>query len=259
VTAECDASQPTHHTFDPKPSRKRSEAPPDDWQRRALQFVTVCADLLSEDTAAARSTRKYLRGRGFSEDLLDVAGIGMNPKTQRDEPGLWGRDDDRDVWIPRGVVIPWFHGGHLWGVNIRRPNGDVDDGPKYHRIRGTTNALFGADEIDGRPVVLVEGELDALAVRQETDEATAVATGSTSWARAPRWKALLRTAPTVLVAFDAEDAGEEAARYWTTELPNAVRWRPTMHDTAEMLQEGANIARWVEDGLDYAAGVPRQG
>jgi len=255
VTGNCDASQPTHHTFDPTPSRKRSEPPPNEWQRRALRFVTVCSGLLTGDSGAAQSARAYLQGRGFSMDTLEAAGVGVNPKTQRDAPEKWGRSDDRSIWIPRGVVIPWFHAGHLWGINIRRPNGDLEDGSKYHRLKGTTNALYGADTLDGRPVALVEGELDALAIRQSTDEVAAVATGSTSWSRAPRWRALLRTAPIVLVCYDSEDAGEQASKYWTDALPSAVRWRPHMHDAAEMLEEGANLARWIEEGLDYAAGV----
>jgi len=119
--------------------------------------------------------------------------------------------------------------------------------------------MFNADAINGRPVVLVEGEFDALAIREATDEVSAVATGSTSWARQPRWRALLRTVPIVLVCFDDEDPGEAAAQYWTDALPNAVRWRPHMHDTAEMLEEGCDLARWIDEGLDHAASVTADG
>lgn len=255
VMRDCEPSQSTRHTFDPTPTRKRSVPPADAWQRRALRFVTVCENVLWEDSGAAQSARDYLHGRGFSDDVIRAMSLGVNQQTQRDDPDVWGHDE-RAVWIPRGVVIPWFHAGHLWGVNIRRPDGDLGaDDSKYHRVRGTTNALFNADMIDGRPVAIVEGEFDAMAIRQATDEVTPVATGSTSWARAARWRALLRTTPIVLVCFDDEQPGEEAARYWTEALPNAVRWRPHMHDAAEMLEEGADVARWIEEGLDHATDV----
>jgi hypothetical protein len=256
VTGNCDANTAGRHTFDPNPSRKRSTPPPDDWQKRAWKLVTVCEGLLWEDTAVGRSARNYLHGRGLSDKTIRALSLGVNPQTQYDDPALWGMDSENDLWVPRGIVIPWFHAGHLWGVNIRRPGGDLGDGArKYQRIRGTQNALYNADLIDGRPVAIVEGEFDAIAIHQSTDEVAAVATGSTSWARAPRWRALLRAAPIVLVCFDDESAGEDAARYWTDSLPHATRWRPHMHDAAEMLEQGCNIARWIEEGLDHAAGL----
>jgi DNA primase len=215
--------------------------------------MDACADALWSDTRAAASARRYLRQRGFTEATARDLCFGLHAAPERDAADLWGIDG-RPVWLPRGIVIPWQHEYQLWGLNIRRPNGDLKaDASKYHRVRGTTNALYNADAMDGRPVVLVEGELDAAAVQQSTDEAAAVATGSTSWGRLPRWRALLRAAPLVLVAFDAEAAGEDAARYWTDTLPNAVRWRPHWHDVAEMLEEGADVARWVSEGLDTAA------
>jgi len=242
----------------PRPS-KRSAPPIDQWQRRAERMMTACRGLLWENQKGASAAWSYLEGRGFDRETIDAAFIGVNPEPQFDDPEDWGLDSDRKVWLPRGIVIPWMHAGHMWGLNIRRPNGDLEPdadenwkGRKYQRAAGSRNALYNADELDGRPVALVEGELDALAIQQETDEVAAVATGSTAWGRTPRWRALLRCAPVVLVAFDAEDAGEQAAKYWTDTLPNAVRWRPHLHDAAEMLEAEANIARWIDEGLDEA-------
>jgi hypothetical protein len=241
------------------PTPKRSEPPPEGWQERAFRLVLAAEDRIRADTQAARSARTYLKGRGFKDETIQAASIGVNPSTRFDDASDWARADDRAVWLPRGIVIPWLHAGHMWGVNIRRPDGDVqpeaDEGwkaRKYHRATGSRNALYNADELDGRPVALVEGEFDALAIQQESDQVAAVATGSTAWGRAPRWKALLRCAPVVLVCFDAEHAGEQAADYWTDALPNAIRWRPHLHDAAEMLEVGANVARWIEEGLDAA-------
>jgi len=238
---------------------QRSAPPGEEWQARGYKFVRVCRRLLWEDGKGAGSAWSYLEGRGFNRETIDAACIGVNPETQFDSPSEWGRDSDRRMWLPRGIVIPWIHASHLWGLNIRRPNGDVEPdakedwkGRKYQRAAGSTNALYGADALDGRPVALVEGEFDALAIRQETDEVAAVATGSTAWARAPRWRALLRCAPVVLVCFDPEEAGEQAAEYWTETLPNAYRWRPHLHDAAEMLEADADIARWIDEGLDEA-------
>ena len=249
---------------EPDPARpsKRSSPPPDEWQQRAERLMMACRQLLWDDGRGASAAWKYLEGRGFDRRTVDEAFIGVNPETQFDDPENWGLDADGKVWVPRGVVIPWMHAGHMWGLNIRRPNGDLEPDTdedwksrKYQRVTGSRNALYNANELDGRPVALVEGELDALAIQQETDEVAAVATGSTAWGRAPRWRALLRCAPVVLVCFDPERAGEQAAAYWTDALPNATRWRPHLHDAAEMLEADADIARWIEEGLDEAVGA----
>lgn len=245
----------------PEIEPSRGSVPPEyEWQERAARFALACEKLMREEGPPGKSALSYLQERGFTKETVHEARLGVNPETQFDPAENWGMEEDRNFWIPRGVVIPWEHAGKMWGVNIRRPTGDVkpdaDEGwkrRKYQRVTGSRNALYNADELDGRPVALVEGELDALAIQQESEEVAAVATGSVSWGRKARWRALLRCAPIVLVCFDSEEAGEEASRYWTEALPNAVRWRPHLHDAAEMLEVGANIERWVDEGLDEAA------
>ena len=224
--------------------------------------METCRGLLWKGGQGADSAWSYLEARGFDRRTIDAALIGVNPETQFDDPERWGLDRDGKVWIPRGVVIPWMHAGHMWGLNIRRPDGDLEPGAeedwksrKYQRVSGSCNALYNANQLDGRPVALVEGELDALAIQQESDQVAAVATGSTAWGRTTRWRALLRCAPIVLVCFDPGEAGEQASRYWTETMPNTFRWRPHLHDAAEMLEAGADIARWIDEGLDEAASV----
>lgn len=109
---------------------------------------------------------------------------------------------------------------------MRRPAGD----PKYAQPAGGSGvALYGADGVnEDLPVVLVEGEFDALAVAQEaSDLVVAVATGSTHGTRHLRWLRLLQAVPVVLVAFD----GDEARRGWrpaggSTGCPVPGAWCP---------------------------------
>jgi len=261
------ASNHTPHSSTPKSRRELSSVepatgldPPDQiWQDRGYRFVRVCEKLLWEDTQRARSARSYLKSRGFSERTIRRFSLGLNPQTQFDNPDNWGLDRETKIWVPRGIVISWIYDSDLWGVNIRRPDGDIEPDAneswktrKYHRIAGTQNALYNAEWLDGRPVALVEGEFDAMAIDQETDEVVAVATGSTSWGRTPRWQAQLRPAPIILACFDAEEAGRRAATYWTREFGQAYRWAPQLHDANEMLEAGEDIARWIEAGLDEA-------
>jgi hypothetical protein len=165
----------------------------------------------------------------------------------------WGLPaDHRDIWIDRGVAIPWRSCGVFWRLNIRRSAGE----PRYRGPAGSANALYGADGVPrGLPVVLVEGEFDALAVAQEAgDLVTAVATGSTCGARHPLWGRLLASAPLVLVAYDGDKAGEDASASWLDALHGARRLVPEV-DPAAMLQAGADLRAWVSSALaDKAAG-----
>jgi DNA primase len=231
-------------------------APVGVWAERAWEFVATCQGELMEKMPKALN---WLRSRTLTDTTLWRTGIGYNPQDRYLDRAAWGLPQDtgnngkpKKLWLPRGVVIPWIIGSDLWGIRIRRPAGD----PKYYWIPGgTMPALYNTDDLTpGRPVVLVEGEIDALTVVQcAGDVIVAVATGSTAGARHAKWITRLELAPVVLVAFDRDKAGEEAAQYWLDLLPNAIRWKPPYGDVNTFAQsEGADVRRWVQMGLDAA-------
>jgi hypothetical protein len=86
---------------------------------------------------------------------------------------------------------------------------------------------------------------------QEAGDFLAVtATGSTAGGRLERWIGGLALCSIVLVSFDADTAGEEAAVWWLKALgPRANRWRPYWGDPNQMLQDGIDLRIWVREGL----------
>jgi len=67
-------------------------------------------------------------------------GLGYNPADRYEDPALWGLPSERDgrryrIWLPRGIVIPWWIDGELWRINIRRPLSKkklmIGNTPKY--------------------------------------------------------------------------------------------------------------------------------
>lgn len=237
------------------------EPPPDAWRDAAKSFCAKCKNELWSDSAAGRSAREYLHGRGLNDETIRAAGLGANTNDKWPAKREWGLEEEGKVWLPRGVVIPWGDGDGISGVNIRRPSGDIEPEAeeqwkrrKYQRATGPSAPMYGVQWIhEPRPVVLVEGEFDALAVQQQAaDICFPVATGSTGGARRERWRQLLANAPLVLVSFDSEEAGEGAAREWISALPNAVRWHPHATDTSDMLEEGKDLRMWVRCGIQAA-------
>ena len=244
----------------PRPATPRAanasntlDAPSAAWLAQARPLVKECYHKLYGFTGSRALA--WLEKRGLARDILHGNGVGFNPDDLWLEREAWGlepafREDGapKGLWLPKGIVIPWFFENELWGIRIRRPAGEL----KYYWLPGGVMGLYGATTIKaGWPVVLCEGELDALTIRQAltTPTAAVVATGSTQGGRHLRWLARLASASVVLVAFDADDAGEKAAGYWLDALPNARRWRPYWGDANEMAQDGADIAAWIQAGI----------
>ncbi len=232
----------------PSPVFSLLSAPDAAWQGRGAEFVAAAEETLWKP--AGRRALDWLHQRCLSDDTIRAAQLGYHDTDVWEPPSTWGLSaDHKKIWLPKGIVIPWWIRGALWRVNIRRPQGD----PKYVGPAGWSKCLYNADTLGGdRPAVLVEGEIDALTVMQCASEVVAaVATGSTSGARHMRWIGRLALAPLVLVAFDCDDGGEKGAAFWLERLSLARRWRPLWADVNQMAQSGADVRRWVLAGISH--------
>ncbi len=129
------------------------------------------------------------------------------------------RDGDR--WFrTSGVTIPWFDGGRLALVKVRQPPGSR---PSYiEAFRDRPHIFPGFDEIEpGLPLVIVEGELDALVLGQDLHRAPGLAAwasvitlGSAANLPEPPVLAKLITVGPWYLALDADAAGDKAASLW---------------------------------------------
>jgi len=245
-----------------RPPRKQARRKPattkttnDLWQDKAAAFVARCHAILWSDQG--QSALDWLRGRALSDETIKAAGLGYNPTKSNTPAADWGLEQNKPVWLFAGIVIPWKVDGKLQKVRFRRLKPSENES-KYIQIKGSANGLYNADSIEtDRPVVLVEGEIDALSIGQETD-AIGVATGGTSGARLPMWIAKLATLPAVLVAYDEDEngAGDKGAVYWLDRLDNAKRWRPYWGDANELAQDGVDLKGWIAVGLDIPEEKP---
>ena len=232
-------------------------APGATWQAFAARLVAYAQQMLWSDEHPRALA--YLRSRGLRDDTIRAAGLGYVPTSGglHVAPQHLGLERDKPVWIPRGFVIPWYVDGELWRVNIRQPAGE----PKYQPLPGSPNCVYGIDDVQaGQPLVLVEGEINVLTIRQEAgDLVRVVGLGAATHGRRLRWIARMVPARPVLIATDADEpdahgvaAGDAAATYWLSALPYGVRWRPVLKDPSEMHQAGLSVRGWVEAGLSYA-------
>ncbi|MBM3215285.1 toprim domain-containing protein [Candidatus Poribacteria bacterium] len=245
-----------------RPIRPATPDPPrEEWQDAARRFVDAAAAKLWDGDDPR--PLDYLRGRRFTDDTIRQARLGLNPTERREKRPPWMAPGG-DIWIPRGIVIPVEVDGALWAAQIRRAAGE----PKYVTVTGSRLAPHGIDGVEpGKPAMLVEGVFDMLAVRQAAgDLVVPVATLGASSCLRPLWTARLLHTRTILLAFDADEAGETAAARWRCVLPHVLpharRWRPfRAKDTGDMLREGGDVLvrRWAEVGIESAlSACPRE-
>lgn len=225
----------------------------DRWQAAAKSFIAESVDNLHKNPDALN----YLIRRGISIGMIGAAMLGFNPRER------WSRWAGVNVWLPRGIVIPWVTGVmNVWRIRFRAlddkyQHHDVN-GMKYPQVKGSANGLYFAGlsaSVTARDkVIMAEGEFDALAVHSAIPHALrfgyrAVATGGVNNARVRRWVNTLARAKKVYLAFDAhETAGPLCALWWAGVLPNAQRIQPLSHDLNQMVVEGRDIYKWL--GID---------
>jgi 5S rRNA maturation endonuclease (ribonuclease M5) len=252
LAEKCSGAPRASHYTAPPTAPENCDEPPQKWREAAAGFVFWTQERIG-------GALDYLAERGLTEQTITGAGLGYNPETREASRATWGMDADPDYgdtfWLPAGIVIPWYVGGRLWKVSIRRDVVKANQ-DRYKTLPGSANALYGVDSLQpGKPAILVEGPFDALAVRQVAGDLCGVVASGTSGARRIKWIGALALCSDVLVALDADDAGDTASAYWLDVLPNARRLRPYYADPAQMLQNGQDVRAWISSGL-HSAVIP---
>lgn len=240
---------------------RQHESPEVLWRDRAYRFTAWAYGMLIEN----REQMASLSSRGIREESVTAFGLGWNPgKDGKDlyrDRGAWGlskivKEDGRKrpLWLPVGLVIPYFVGHEIQRLRIRRPK-PVHFGPPYYVVPGSSGAtmIIPPDrERQGRDAyVIVESELDGILVSQEAgDLAGAVALGSSSSKPDDRATKVLKAAAWVLNAIDFDRAGAQARHWWDERLPDSRRWPvPKGKDPGEAYQGGVDIRSWIRAGL----------
>ncbi len=219
---------------------------PQGWQDFARRLVDQAEAVLWSRYGS--EARRYLLARGLEQETIRKARLGYQPSDEWIE-GLY---PDRKVWVPCGVVIPWFDGGDVALINIRRPQGD----PRYVAVRGSQRGgLYPGRSgiVAGQPVVIVEGEFDALLLGQELHGVAPVVTlGSAGNKPSPRVKNALLAAAPWIVAGDNDEAGEKSADGWLSRSDRCVRVSTpegSGKDWTEAHQSGLDLRAWWHETL----------
>jgi hypothetical protein len=140
-------------------------------------------------------------------------------------------------------------------VKIRQPDGSRLKYVEAFRDPARLVCYPGPDAIrPGRPLVVVEGEFDALCLGEALGDLSVVVTlGSASGRPEPAILAWMLPASRIYIATDADPAGDKAASGWPART-RRVRPPEPFKDWTEAKAGGMDLARWWHDILADRSG-----
>ncbi len=191
----------------------------------------------------------FLMGRGLTPESIEAARLGFNTEDQRIDRSAWGLPpEEKPLWIPAGLVIPWNVGGDVHRIRIRRMD---DSDCRYVIVSGSTKQPMRLGRLN--KVILVESDLDAILVNPKAgDLVTAISLGSVSLRPDTETHERLKAAELILLALDADAAASGQVSWWAGRYGAKVkRWPvPVGKDPGEAFAAGVDIRAWILAGME---------
>jgi len=228
------------------------QSPTDLWQTKAEALVVWAQGQLLKNAEVL----SWLAARGIDRAAAERYRLGWNPGEKGKDlyraRTAWGlpvitKDNGRPrvLWIPRGLVIPVIIDGTVHRVRIRRPEGE----PRYYVIPGSSAHIMHL-EPQRRAAVIVESELDAVAVVANNQIAGAVAVGTSHGKPDAVVYESLKGSLQILNALDFDKAGSAACRWWDEHFDQNDRWPVSRgKDPGEAYELGIDLDCWIKAGL----------
>jgi hypothetical protein len=153
------------------------------------------------------------------------------------------------LWLPRGIVIPAFHGNELAKLKVRRSSWRQGDKlPKYIEVSGSIKSpsLYGQEKV----ILILEAELDAILVQQvASDLCCCMAMGGATKRPDIYSHQLLKSSPLILFALDFDEAGKKAYQFWRSTYVQLRAWPiPKGKSPGDAIKLGVDIRQWIVHG-----------
>ena len=214
------------------------------WQSLAREVADSAVERLW--TPEGRAGLDYLRSRGLTDETIHKARLGCDIR--------WSPKAGRRVPC---VTIPWYADGKYWKITCRDIRMNCPPDQRYFSLSGSTNdGLYCGDVLKARRgfvTFLVEDEFSALAIAQEAGDLVNVVAISGADSECNNvWTMRLAASLAVMLAFDADQAGRNAAQKWRRILSyNSRRYAPLCKDANDMLIKGWSVRTWAQGAIEH--------
>ena len=241
-------------------------APAELWQEHAGKLVEWAHQQLLALGEGPGTPLHYLAARGIRKESAIAHRLGWNPGEKGKDlyrtRKAWGleaiiRDGkEKKLWLPIGLVIPFYAGGRLRRIRIRIPSErrTPEFSTPYYVVPGSSMDTYVVNP-GAKAFVIVEAELDGILVGQEVAELNvgAMALGNNSAKPTDGAYALLQSALHISVALDydlepgsTENPGGKSSTWWSEHFSHAERWPvPAGKDPGDAFKAGYSIREWV--------------
>lgn len=248
---------------------------PDIYKEKLKKFVMWAHGWLLQTPAQLA----FLKKRGINIDTIKKFLLGWNPgdggkKAIFRPRRAWGLSiemqdgKEKRLWLPRGLVIPYFLDGcgeDIVRARIRRINEDItaDFAQRYFVVPGGKMNRMKIDSTTSGTAawVIVESELDAMMIWQAVGDLCGVVAMGTSHAK-PDLEChvvLNKDSVCILNALDFDKAGADGWKWWQEHYSNIERWpAPAGKDPGDAYRAGIDIREWIIAGLPPAALVEKK-
>jgi hypothetical protein len=234
----------------PKPPEPPKPYENESWQAGMLHVIDQShLRLMARADDLARQAWDYLTiERKLKPETIEKYRLGLNPDGLESDEMM---ADGKRWYMQPGITIPWLAGSRVIAVNVRKFH---KRGSKYLMATGSSRQWLyphAAKWSEWRgPVVVVEGEFDAMIGNQELGGLLPVVTlgGSQCKPEDTRDATWLGRSSHLLLAVDADAAGQGCRDMWQDFSPKRARpvELPTeAKDITEAVQAGHDLAVWL--------------
>ena len=219
----------------------------------AESLIAACNEsherLMSRECDASRRAWDYLTGpeRNLKPETITRHKLGLNIDWYEFHEPL---GDSTDPFrLPPGIVMPWFTGPlGISGANVRQFHTPLKS--KYVMAKGSRRHwMFPSLKLWAGPLLIVEGEFDAMVANQELGGLIPVATlGGAQCKPGDTFDApTLCQFARLFVAADSDEAGQECRDMWSefSRRSTSVNMPSGAKDLSDAVSRGADLCEWI--------------
>ena len=236
----------------PKPKQSINSA----WQNKATDLVQHFHNELLKNSS---KLEWLLNERGINIETVKRIKLGWNDKVMFCNRSDWNLPEEykkdgriKKLWIPSGLIIPCYNvNNEIVRVKFRLDKPINNNGKpfKYYVLPGSSISLsFYSKKKES--VVIVESELDAILISQESKLITAIATGSTKIRPDIDETNYLKAVDEILISFDSDMAGKKDSwDFWLKQFSNATRYpipEKFGKDPTEAFLQDFPLGLWIQ-------------
>lgn len=230
---------------------RATTVPNETWQKKGEAIAFSAFKFLM--SAAGHPHREYLHGRGINIDTIKAARLGFVDTAMTFDPTTWGlAKTNKNIWIPRGIIIPYFHQKNgLLRLRIRQDQPISND--RYILVAGSSTEYFSypTDSTHDQPVYVTEAEIDGWLCWQEFgDRANIKSIGNSSSRPDKETHQALVDTDIILLGLDNDPAGQKESGWWKAQYSNTQTCTvPKGKDPGEAFEHGVDLRQWFAGQL----------